>query len=303
MQEVLRALRADFAQQDAVNFESLNRAAIAGLLAQNAQTMQIVTMPAAPPAVPALKLEALLPGLACVRVPALRKEEAAALRTGLAALAGGETGALILDLRVPAADSDPALAAEFAALFLPKDTSVTATVKTGADPVWTRDLVVLVDTDTTNAGEVLAAVLQSQKRALLAGSTTRGRTAAVVELPVRKTDDGLLVLRYTAQRVKFPDGTADPFGKGLQPDLPAAFDAETKARVFALQEKEGLARTVLQKARPRSNEAALVAKSNPEIPERLARTAGQPTEYDAALTDRPLQLAVDVLTAQRVLGK
>lgn len=303
MQEVLRALRTDFAQAEAVNFEALNRAAIAGLLAQNAQTMQLVTVPVAPPLVPALKVEALTPGIACVRLHALRKEDAAGLRVELVKLAGGDAGALILDLRAPAPDSDPALAAEFAALFLPKGTAVTAAVKTSADPVWTRELIVLVDTDTTNAGEVLAAILQSRKRALLAGSATRGRTAAVVELPLRKTDAGMLVLRYTAQRVTFPDGTTDPFGKGVQPDLPAVPDSEMKAKVFALQAKEGLARAVLHKARPRSNEASLVAQTNPELPERVARTTGQPTEFDTALTDYPLQLAVDVLTAQRVLGK
>ncbi len=73
------------------------------------------------------------------------------------------------------------------------------------------------DTDTSNTAEILAAILQFKKRALLIGGPTRGRTAAVADLPVRKTESGQFVLRYTARRVAFPD-MPDPFGKGLTPD-------------------------------------------------------------------------------------
>jgi len=301
MQEVLRALRKDFAQPAAVDYEALNRAAIAGLLEQHPQMMQIVSVPDAAPAAPPVKVESLTPRIAGVRLPAWRKEDAVTLRTELEKLTAGETASLILDLRAPAADADPALAVEFASLFLPKDTAVTASARTATDPAWTRDLIVLADAGTTNAGEVLAAVLQFQKRALLIGSTTRGRTAAVATVPLRQTEAGTLMLRYTARRIIFPDGLSDPFGAGLKPDIPATCDAAVKAQVFARQAKEGLASGVFAKARPRSSEASLVAKTNPEIPERIARTAGQPSEYENQLLDGPLQLAVDVLIARLAL--
>ncbi len=301
MQQVLRALRTDFAQPESVSFEALNRAAIAGLLEQHPQTMQLVTVPGAAAVIPPVRVESITPRIAGVRLHAWRKEDAVTLRAELEKLAAGETAAFILDLRAPAADADPALAMEFAALFLPKGTPVTASAVTAAEPAWTRDLIVLTDSDTTNAGEVLAAALQFHRRALLIGGTTRGRTATVAEVPLRKTEAGTLTLRYTAQRVAFPAGMSDPFGKGLSPDIAAVQDAEAKAAVFALQAKEGLARAVFSSARPRHNEASLVAKTNPEIPDRIARTAGQPAEHGNELIDRPLQLALDVLVARQSL--
>lgn len=300
MQQVLRALQSQFSQPDAVGFEALNRAAIAGLLQQNPQTMQLVTVPAAPAAATApVKAESLTPRIACVRPGALRKEDATAVREALTKLAAGETAAVILDLRAAAADSDPALAVDFVSLFLPKGSAVTGTVKTEAEPVWTKDLMVLADTDTPNTGEVIAALLQFHQRAVLIGTPTRGRTAAVAELPLRKVEGGTLTLRFTAQRVVFPAGATDPFGKGLTPDISAPLDAKEKAAVFALQTKEGLARGVFQTAQPRANEAALVARTNPEIPDRIARTAGKAEE--APPVDRPLQLAVDSITTQMLL--
>ena len=302
MQQILRTLQTHSSQREAVSYEALNRAAIAALLREHPQSIQLVTVPAAPsPALPPV-VESLTPRIACLRPHDFRTEDVAALSAALTKLAAGETGALILDLRAPAADSDPAVAVALAALFLPKDTPVCNALKTTAAPVWTRDLLVLTDTDTTNTAEVLATVLRAGKRSLLIGSPTRGRTAAVAELPLRKADAGTLTLRYTAQRVTFPAGTADPFGKGLTPDIAAPLDAAEKAKVFALQAKEGLARGVFHPARPRSNEAALVAKTNPELPDRIARTAA-PAPSEAPPTDHPLQRAVDLLTAQHALSK
>ena len=311
MQQVLRTLQAQFADPDAAGFTALNRAAISGLLKDNPQTIQLLMVPDAPPAVPPLLAGSLTPRIACIRPPAFRKEDTGPVRDALTKFAAGETAALILDLRAPAADSDPAIAAELAALFLPKNTPLfisagtadlqsASPIKSASDPVWTRELIILTDTDTSNTAEILAAVLQLKKRALIIGSPTRGRTAAVAELPVRKTDAGQLVLHYTAQRVTFPD-MPDPFGKGLTPDIAVPQDATAKQAVSALQAEESLARGVFHAARPRTSEASLVARANPELPARIARSAGKPTEFDKQLTDRPLQLAVDMLIADQAL--
>ena len=93
----------------------------------------------------------------------------------------------------------------------------------------------------------------------------------------------------------------DPFGKGLTPDIAAPLDAAAKLAVFTLQSNEGLSRGVFHRAGPRTNEASLIARTNPELPARIARSAGQPTEFDTQLTDRPLQLAVDMLIANQKL--
>ena len=299
MQLVLRALQSRYADPGAVNYEALNRAAIAGLLKDNGSTIQILTVPAQPAAPPPLKSEAITPHITCIRPGTVNAAEATAARAILAKIPAGASSGVILDLRTAAVDTDPALAAEWAALFLPKGSAVTRTMKSAADPAWNGDLMVLVDEGTSNASEVLAAVLQHQQRAVLIGSRTRGRTATVIDLPLRKVDAGTLTLRYTAERVSFAEQVPDPFGKGLTPDIPAAMESAVRAAVFAAQEKEGMSRGVFQKAPPRANEAALVAKTNPEIPARIARTVG--TAGPAELIDRPLQLAVDTLTARSLL--
>ncbi len=306
MQQVLRALQTQFADPDATGFTALNRAAIAGLLQDNPQTMQLLTVPDAGAAAPLPLLQAsLTPRIACIRPGSFRQEDTALLRDALTKLAAGETAALILDLREPVADSDPAIASDLATLFLPKGTPLftyKTPLQTTADPVWTRELLVLADGDTANTAEILATVLQAPKRALLIGGPTRGRTAAVADLPLRKTDAGQLILRYTQAKVTFADKT-DPFGKGLTPDFPAPQEAGAKQAVFALQATEGLARGVFHAARPRVNEASLLARYNPEIPDRIARASGKPSGFDAQATDRPLQLAVDILIARQALAE
>jgi hypothetical protein len=304
MQQVLRTLQAQFAQPEAVNFAALNRAAIHGLLRENADTMQLLTVPDAAPAIAAPPLsESLTPHIACLRPASFSKESAALVKEALTKLAAGEPTALILDLRAAAADDDPAAAAALAEIFLPKDTPLflfPAPLKTSSDPVWTRELTVLIDRDACNVAEILATVLKAKQRAIFVGETTRGRTAAIATLPLRRVDGGSLVLRYAAQRVSFSDGT-DPFGRGVVPDIAAPMETDAKRAVFELQAKEGLSRSVFDKARPRTNEAALVTRTNPELPERIARTAGRPPEYGVPLIDRPLQLAVDILIARRTL--
>ena len=85
-----------------------------------------------------------------------------------------------MEIRAPAADSDPLIAAELAAFFLPKDTPLftfpgtadgpsASVIKSTGNPVWTRDLVILTDSDTTNTAEILATVLHAKKRALVIG--------------------------------------------------------------------------------------------------------------------------------------
>jgi hypothetical protein len=85
--------------------------------------------------------------------------------------------------------------------------------------------------------------------------------------------------------------------------MPVPADEETKHAVFALQAKAGLAAGVFHQPRPRTGEASLVARTNPELPERILRTAGLPSAYDTRLTDRPLQLAEDIVTANLVFEK
>src|SRR5436190_282695 len=83
MQQILRALQTQFSQPDAVGYEALNRAAITGLLQQNPQTIQLVTVPASPAPAAPVKTESLTPRIACLRPGALGKDDVSALRDAL----------------------------------------------------------------------------------------------------------------------------------------------------------------------------------------------------------------------------
>ncbi|HWB07428.1 MAG TPA: S41 family peptidase [Verrucomicrobiales bacterium] len=297
MQPILRVLQTHY-----TGGEVLSRATITGLLKDHPDAIQLLTVPDAPPAPAPLLSELLTPRIACVRPAAFRPEDTAALKEALTKLAASGAGTLVLDLRYPAPDTDPAVVMSLAGLFLPKETplfTLTTPLKTSADPVWTRDLLVLIDRETCNAAEILAAILQSKHRAFILGTRSRGRTAVINALPVRKVEGGNLVLRYAAQRVSFADG-GDPFGKGVVPDMPVP-GGEGKTGVFAFQAKRGLAAAVFHQPRPRNNEASLVSRTNPELLERIALTNGQPAGYEQQFIDRPLQATVDILVATHAL--
>ncbi len=303
MQPLLQALQAGYARPRDTGYEALNQAAIEGLLRAHPDTIQLVTVPENAPAQPPLLQARLTPAIACLRPGSFRPEDAATLKEALTALAGTETSTVILDLRAPAPDAEPAVVAAFAGLFLPRDTvlfTLDSPVKTAAEPVWTRPLMVLIDRDTCNAGEILAAVLQRNHRAFLLGATTRGRTAAITSLPVRRGDGGVLTLQFTGRPAGFPAGP-DPFGKGVVPDMPVKEDEKNKAAVFALQAKEGPAATVIHPPRPRVNEAALVAGVNPEWPDRISKTSRPSTPEPQPLTDHALRQAMDIAISKSIL--
>jgi hypothetical protein len=57
--------------------------------------------------------------------------------------------------------------------------------------------------------------------------------------------------------------------------------------------------SIIDKPRPRFNEAALVANTNPELDSYLKRSAGQPLPEDAPRpSDTVLQRAVDLITTR-----
>ena len=93
------------------------------------------------------------------------------------------------------------------------------------------------------------------------------------------------------------------FGVPVVPDFPLRSDAAAKRQVITDSATGGMARHVFEKERPRLNEAALVAGTNPELPQRVAETEKRPTEFDAPpVIDRVLQQTVDLLQNARFLG-
>jgi hypothetical protein len=214
---------------------------------------------------------------------------------------GKQVPAVILDLRAVAAGGDMESAAEFARRFSPKGKILFTIQNPSAkqeriltsdkDPQFSGILLVLVDSGTSGASEVLAATLREHAGAMVVGAATAGEGVEFGEFSL----GGDKVLRVAVSRVVMPVGGA-LFPDGVRPDVPVEFDPELRDRVFQQSQTGGVSRFVFDVEQPRMNEAALVARTNPEI------SAGK-SEVGDALRDPVLQRAVDLVTAIRFFKK
>ena len=315
LQETFRLLRTNYIQRDTLTLETLNRAALEGLLARLDFGAELVPLapaaPAAPspaePRSPAVISESLADGIAYLRPAAFTLEAVPAFEAALKALPGGASATLILDLRTAGPPAEFAVAAQLLERFVPAGQPVFSVQKSddpaprhfrsAGAPSWTGRLMVLIDADCTNAAETVAAVLHRTLQAPLIGAPTRGRTMQYETAPLTPSHG----LRFASAEMRLPDGTS-LFRQGLEPALAVPADPQAKAAVFAGQAEQGVKRFVTNTERPRHNEAALVAGTAPELPHQLAQSAGRPTPHDSPpLQDRTLQVAVDVLTARQAV--
>ncbi|MEM6790104.1 MAG: S41 family peptidase [Myxococcota bacterium] len=129
---------------------------------------------------------------------------------------------LTLDLRAnPGGRLDAAL--RIAQLFLPRDTPLCRLVEPDGDEVvryarsertWTMPLTVRVDHDTGSAAELVAAVLQYHRRAVVVGTPTRGKTTIqrfAAPRTAQRTD------YVTVAQWRLPDGS-DLSQRGVVPE-------------------------------------------------------------------------------------
>lgn len=306
LQEIFKQLQTKSLNAAKLSDEELNRAAVQGLLQRLGTGAALVS---ATPASPAGKLvsELLLHSIAYLRPATLTLEEIASLDAALDALAASKAETLILDLRAPTAPGEPMAAAEFLSRFLPDATPLFKVRTAGAEatrafvskgePRWQKPLLVLMDSDTGNVGEIIAAVLQQKRSAWLIGSPTIGHACEYRISPVAPE----LNLRI-AESETLLEGDRKLFGIGLTPDIRADFESSKKLLQFTESEKTGMKRYAYEVERPRMNEAALVAQTNPELDYQIARSAHETTEFDRpSAIDPVLQQAVDFLTAQAFL--
>lgn len=209
--------------------------------------------------------------------------------------------AVILDLRAVGPGSDMESAAEFARRFSPKGKIMFTIQNPSAkqeriltsdkDPLFSGILLVLVDAETSGAAEVLAATLREHADAMVVGEQTAGEGVEFGEFSL----GGDKVLRVAVSCEVLPGGgTLSP--DGLRPDVPVAFNPVLRDRIFELSQSGGVSRFVFDVDRPRINEAALVARTNPEI------SAGKSEEIDAP-RDAVLQRAMDLVTAIQFFKK
>ncbi len=299
IQSAFQILRRDYIRREDLTLDQLNRAALHGLLERlNFGAELVKNDPSTHPPESRVISDSLTPHIACLRPAALVEKEIAPMQEALRKLKEQGVEHLILDLRSPAPPGEFETAAAILEMFVPKGQLLFKLKQLGAgeaqvmlsrhDPVWTGSLVVLVDKETNNLGETIAAVLHQQKRALLVGAATRGATVRYETVPI----EAGWRLRFARAEMLLPDDSS-VFRKGLKPDLAIDFDPQVKREVF---KSATLKPTVFEQARPRFNEAALVASSNPELDDYIRRSGGEVMPYDSpAPHDTVLQRAVDLL--------
>jgi hypothetical protein len=297
--QAIQSLRGAFLNPARTDDKELRRATLEGLIDRLSPGVTITTEAATKqaPAAPAFLAEILDSRIGYVRLGALDREALTQLDAALTSFQAKPLEAVILDLRGEPRSADFELAADIARRFCAKGKVLFSVQKPSAkqeriltsnqDPTFSGLLVVLTDKNTAGAAEALAATLRANANAMIVGATTRGEAVEFSDIPL---GDGKL-LRVAVAEVTLPGGGAI-FPNGVKPDIAAALTPETQARIFALSKEKGVSQFVFETERPRLNEAALVANTNPEIdPAVLHR------DNRDALWDTVLQRAVDLVTA------
>lgn len=302
LKQFLNVLREHYIGASKLDENELARARVQGLLERLAPGATL--LPLAPQSnadESPFRFEVLEGRAGYIRLGALSAAHLGELDAALQRLESKPLPAAILDLRATAPGSDFELAAKVCERFCPKG-RVLFTVKraaTGEEMILTSKqdarfrgvLVVLVDADTSGAAEVIAAVLRSQAKALVIGQRTRGEAVefADLSLPSGKR------LRVAVAEVALPEQVR-VFPGGVQPDVPVEVSPETTAAVLKAALESGVAPLSVETERPRMNEAALVAGTNPELDAMQAAARARGEKPKAPLRDVVLQRALDAIT-------
>jgi hypothetical protein len=156
--------------------------------------------------------------------------------------------------------------------------------------------IVLVDSDTAGGAELIAGALRSVAKGMIIGQRSKGEAAEFAEAPL----SGGRILRFAVAEARVA-GHESILGGGVTPDLPVEMPADTLAAVLKQELESGTAPLLVEPERPRLNEAALVAGTNPELD---ALQASQRLRGDRArpvLRDQMLLRAMDLITTLAVL--
>ncbi|OYW76296.1 MAG: hypothetical protein B7Z37_09380 [Verrucomicrobia bacterium 12-59-8] len=303
IQTAFRILQKEYIRSNDLTFDVLNRAALSGLLQRLDFGAELVprTSEAKSGALTGVQAELLTPQIGYLRPREFTERETKELEQHLRDCVTQKVGHLILDLRSPAPPGDFDDAADMLSLFVPKGEvlfkmkqmgQTVSEVETNVrEPVWSQLLLVLVDDETNNIGETLAAVLRQRKQALLIGAPTRGGAVRYETVPV----DAEWSLRFARAEVLLMDDSS-VFKKGLRPDFAISMPTTLKRQVYHATDAQDVKSSITDKPRPRFNEAALVANTNPELDSYLKRSAGQALPEDAPRpSDTVLQRAVDLI--------
>lgn len=303
----MELLRTNYVRSSALDEAALNRATLQGLLERIGGGAAIRPGASEAEAESPFRSEILDEKIGYVRFGSLTKGHLAEFDAALGNFNAQRVGALILDLRATPANSDFELAAEVVKRLTPKGKLLFTVHRPSVkqERMYTSDLdlvfqgvtVTLVHRETAGAPEVIAAALRAVDNVLAVGQRTSGQAAEFVELPLH----GGKILRVAVAEVKFPQNFT-VFPDGLKPDLSVEVSAKDEAEVLKTGLEKGVGGLVYETERPRMNEAALVAGTNPEIDAEAEAQRDGDSDEKPPLFDTVLQRAVDLVTTIRLIG-
>lgn len=306
LQELIQQLRSNYVDQRALTSDEINQATVQGLLTRLGPGAMLQTRGEAekPPAIRPFKTEAIGNHFGYIRFGTLSKYTVSQLDSALTDFRTRGFSGVILDLRTCGSGGDFQLAADLANRFVPKGkllfklvappkTDQDQSFTSSADPLYRGPVAIVVDQDTAGAAEAIAETLKVQDHALILGQKTAGRAVEYQRYLIGNN----LVLTLAVRQVMITDGPAI-FPNGLQPDIPVNFSDTEERNILKLTDTESITPFVVDEERPRTNEAALVAGTNPEIDAYEAREAGKSPAAEPK--DLALQRAIDFLTTVSV---
>ena len=297
LQQTIEILRRDHVRGAQIDELGMTRATLAGLLERLAPGASFGGEVPPPSAPSPFRSEILDDRAGYVRLGSLQSENITQLDAALRDFSTKNLHGVVLDLRATPASSDFALAAQVAGRFCPAGSALftlTGPSKQGeggfvaeGEPLYRGPLVVLINEDTAEAAEALAATLRWNAKAMLVGTRSSGRCVEFSDVAI-----GDQRLRLAVAEALIAGQSVYP--RGLRPDIEVAQDPDERQEILAASLKDGAGVYVFEKERVRLNEASLVAGTNPELESEPAQSG---------LIDRPLQRAVDLVTAIRIFRK
>lgn len=292
-------IRANHAESAALDETGMARATLRGLLEGLHPGAELTGDKTEKPAPSPFRAEILDGRVGYIRLGSVGSESLVQLDAALQDFNAKKTEGVVLDLRATPASEDFPMAAQVCERFVPDGTAMFTlarpsekkeqTFASTRAPLFQGVIVVLVDEDAAGAAEAIAAALRRHARAMVVGTNTSGRAVEFAVLPL----GGGNKLRYAVSEVRV-DGLPAIYPRGLEPDLEVAQSPADKKAILDGALDKGIAGYVFENERVQMNEAALVAGTNPEIDAK---------ETESLLIDRPLQRAVDLVTAIKIFRK